>query len=271
MDELSSSSSSASFLVFQLHATLSSWGEPAVGEYRGTAEHPGQSALVGLLGAALGLQRDDDLAHAALRDGYGYAVARLSGGRLLRDYHTAQVPPRSALKGRPTSTRRAELSVPRHDLNTILSTRDYRQDASSLVAVAPRSGGLPAHALDALADALRRPRFVLYLGRKSCAPSAPLWPQVIEASSARDAFAGYAALHESARTAAHEASRDARGRPALDLLPALAPIERLHFDDHIAAGVPAEMSVPRKDRLIRRVGWQFGDRTEHMAWLAGEG
>ena len=43
------------FLVFQLQAPLASWGEPAVGEYRGSCGYPGESALIGLLGAALGL------------------------------------------------------------------------------------------------------------------------------------------------------------------------------------------------------------------------
>ena len=32
------------FLVFQLQAPLSSWGDTAVGEYRGSFEHPGESA-----------------------------------------------------------------------------------------------------------------------------------------------------------------------------------------------------------------------------------
>ena len=100
-------------LVFQLQAPLSSWGEPAVGEYRGTSDVPSQSALIGLLGSALGLEREDEAAHAALRDGYGWAVAQLDGGSLLRDYQTAQVPPRSALKGRPHATRRnAQINPP---------------------------------------------------------------------------------------------------------------------------------------------------------------
>ena len=47
-------------LVFQLHAPLSSWGEAAVGEYRPSAEYPSQSAIHGLLGAALGVDRADD-------------------------------------------------------------------------------------------------------------------------------------------------------------------------------------------------------------------
>ena len=251
------------YLVFQLQAPLSSWGEPAVGEFRGTAEHPSQSALVGLLGAALGILRDDEPAHAALRDGYGFAVGLQSGGSLLRDFHTAQAPPRSALKGRPQATRREELAVPKADLSTILSTRDYRQNAASVVAVQVRVSHPPPYELPALAQALREPHFTLCLGRKSCPPAAPLWPQVIAAESAAAAFARYAQMHEAAR----REGADKRGRLPLE---ALLPLTRIAFDDHVRAGVAHDISIRRNDRLIRRKGWQFGDRAEHIALITPE-
>lgn len=250
------------FLVFQLQASLSSWGEPAVGEYRGTAEHPSQSALIGLLGAALGLMRDDETAHAALRDDFGWAVGLISGGRLLRDYHTAQVPPRVALKGRPHATRRQELAVPKSSLVTILSTRDYRQDATSLVALTVREDVSPRYSLAVLMQALRTPRFVLYLGRKACPPATPLWPQIIAADSAKGVFDEFRARYEHARQANRE-----RGQVPLEPMPALRLI---YVDDHIPAGANLLQSITRKDRLIRRTNWQFGDRVEHVAVLDGE-
>lgn len=249
------------FLVFQLQAPLAAWGEPAVGEARGTAAYPSQSAIVGLLGAALGLDRADEAGHAALRDGYGMAVALLRSGSLLRDYHTAQVPGRAALKGRPQFTRRQEMAVPKQDLNTILSTRDYRQNAACLVALQALAPG--AIALPALASALREPRFVLYLGRRACPPAAPLWPQVIDAASAHAAFTQYAQRFEAMR----QAAADPKGRIPLEPLDG---IERLVFDERVQAGVAADLSTRRKDRLIRRAGWQFGDRTEHVALLQRE-
>ena len=231
------------FLVFQLQAPLAAWGDVAVGDYRGSREHPGASALIGLLGAALGVRRDDEAGHAALRDGYGFAVGTVAAGHLLRDYHTAQVPGRSSLKGRPHRTRRDELSVPKHELNTILSTRDYRQNAAWVVAVQALAGA--PFSLAALAQALREPRFVLYLGRKCCPPATPLAPAVAEAASAHAALAAYLATADP---------------PAVLLSMAWA--------DGVEAGLPPHLSAPRKDRLIRRRGWQFGDRTEHLALLA---
>jgi CRISPR system Cascade subunit CasD len=259
-------------LVFQLQAPMSSWGEPAVGEYRGTATQPGLSALIGLLGAALGLQRQDDEGLAALRDGYGYAVALLDSGRLLRDYQTAQVPPRAALKGHPHTSRRDELAVPKRALSTVLSTRDYRVDAASLVALAPRAGYQARYDLPTLASALRNPRYPLYLGRKSCPPAAPLWPQVLEAEDALSAFSAYRTMHQSARESAlnqpiHHTTQPRWHRPPLEALPT---IQAVHVDGYLAAGCDITMSTPRKDRPIRRQGWQFGDRTEHLCLLSDE-
>ena len=231
------------FLVFQLQASLAAWGDVAVGEYRGSRDAPGASALVGLLGAALGVTRDDEAAHAALRDGFVFAVGTVTTGQLLRDYHTAQVPGRTQLKGRPHHTRRDELNLPKHDLNTILSTRDYRQNAAWCVAVQAQAGA--AHSLQALGQALREPRFVLYLGLKCCPPAAPLAPAVLDAESAHAALLVYLAAADPPAT-----------------------LRSLAWADGVQAGVPAHMSTPRKDRLIRRRGWLFGDRTEHTALLA---
>jgi CRISPR system Cascade subunit CasD len=231
------------FLIFQLQATLAAWGDVAVGEFRGSRNQPGASALIGLLGAALGVHRDDEAAHAALRDGYRFAVGVVSSGQLLRDHHTAQVPGRTSLKGRPHHTRRDELNLPKHELNTILSTRDYRQNAAWAVAVQALPGA--PHRLDALAAALREPQFVLYLGRKCCPPAAPLAPRLSDADSAHAALSTYLA---------------AAVPPAT--------LRSLAWGDGMPAGVPAHLSAPRKDRLIRRQGWQFGDRTEYLALLA---
>lgn len=247
-------------LVFQLQAPLAAWGEPAVGESRGTGTTPAHSAIVGLLGAALGILRDDEVGHARLRDGYGFAVGLLQEGSLLRDYHTAQVPGRSALKGRPQFTRRQEMAVPKHDLNTILSTRDYRQNAGCLVALQALASDTSAPSLETLAQALREPRFVLYLGRRACPPAAPLWPQLFDAGSAHAALAQYAERFEAAR----QAAANSKGQAPLE---ALGRLQRLMFDERVQSGVPPDLSTRRKDRLIRRTGWQFGDRTEHVALL----
>src|SRR5690606_33815102 len=55
------------------------------------------------------------------------------------------------------------------DPNTLVSPRTYLQDAGFLVVL---DGA--AHLLEDCANALRRPRWPVYLGRKACVPSRPV-------------------------------------------------------------------------------------------------
>lgn len=242
------------YLIFQLQAPLSAWGETAVGEYRPSANYPSESALIGLLAAALGIDRSDENQHQTLRTQLRFAVGVQSAGRLLRDYHTAQVATEAILGKQPHTVRRDELIVPAHarkkHLKTILSTRDYRQDAACLVAVQTAEDA--EFSLDDLAQAIFQPKFVLYLGRKACPPSLPLWPQIIEAENTLKAMEIY-------RTKLTEQT----GEP-------VAMLERLVWGANIQAGVQHDLQVVRKDRLLSRRHWQFGDRAEFIALLVPE-
>ncbi|MEN8264531.1 MAG: type I-E CRISPR-associated protein Cas5/CasD [Nitrospirota bacterium] len=162
------------YLLFQLYGPLASWGEIAVGESRHTAVYPSKSALLGLLAASLGIRRDEEQKQQALAEGYQFAVKVLSTGQLLRDYHTVQVP--DSTGSVCYRTRRDELIIGRSRLGTILSSREYRCDAFSLVAVKPLEA-VP-YTLAKLAEHLREPRFHLYLGRKSCPLAVPLNPRI---------------------------------------------------------------------------------------------
>lgn len=233
------------YLVFQLQAPLSAWGETAVGEFRPTANYPSESTLFGLLAAALGIRREEEDAHTALYKGYSFAIGVLATGRLLRDYHTAQVPGRVALKNRPHNSRRNELNLPKADINTILSTRDYRQDAANMVAV-QRHDGAP-YALGDLAEALAKPRFTLYLGRKACPPALPLNPQIIAAENVCAALYDY---------------RQELVKRSDEMVP---EFERIAWSEGIESGVTHDLEVVRKDRVLSREHWQFGDRTEYVA------
>lgn len=248
-------------LIFQLEAPLSSWGEVAVGEYRPSAEYPSQSAVQGLLGAALGLDRDDDAAQASLRSGYRLAVGVLSQGRLLRDYHTAQVPSRTDLKKRPHATRRDELSLPKSDLNTILSSRDYRQDAAALVAVQAVANA--PYSLAQLAEALKKPKFVLYLGRKSCPVAVPLHPRVISAETISTAFSDY----QKQLADLWQQQLPKHTEPNNLAVQKIAWGDNFGADDLSIMGVKRDLSITRKDQVITRQGWQFADRSEHIALL----
>lgn len=166
----------AEYLVFQLTAALGAMGEFAGHERRGSLTWPGRSALVGLLGAALGIRRDGDF--SAL-DALQMAVAVFDPGSVLRDYHTVATVPSAAVRrpqSRPQALRDGALRV-----NTTITLRDYR--AAPLYGVAVWNGDLPA-----LAAALARPVFAPYLGRRSCPLAAPLDPQIIAADTPEQAL-----------------------------------------------------------------------------------
>lgn len=162
----------AEYLVFTLSANMSAMGGPAGHERRGTMTTPGKSAVIGLLGAALGLERMDAEGFASL-DTLNLAVSRILDGNHLRDFHTVQTVPTAKAKrpdSRPTALHQAGLGV-----NTAITLRDYRCGAVFGVALWGRAD------LIRLAEALRTPVFHLYFGRKSCPLSSPLAAKVIEA------------------------------------------------------------------------------------------
>lgn len=170
----------AEYLVFTLAAPMGAFGDLAGHERRGTALWPGRSALLGLIGAAFGVRRDDVEGQAALNS-WSMTVGTLWRGQAMRDFHTAQTVPTARIK-RPNSRREALAALKPND-NPVITTRDYLTDC--LYSVAMWGGDLKA-----LEKALRQPVFTLYLGRKSCPLSFPLCPKIVQAATPVDALSG---------------------------------------------------------------------------------
>jgi CRISPR system Cascade subunit CasD len=238
------------FLVFLLHAPLGAMGGVAVGERRAGFDRPAKSAVLGLVGAALGLDRTDEPAHLALTSGYSLCLGEIAPGRLTTDYHTAQVPPRRGK--RFFATRKAEVST--EDLGTILSFREYRAEPAWLVMLRARGG--VRWRLSELALALARPEFVLFFGRKSCPLALPVDARVIDADEVPAAVSRYidGRTLEQARLL-HELGLD--GRPTL-----LAA--DLDFGLDAATATRIER---RRDHLASRRRWQFDTRAELVLFL----
>ncbi len=233
------------YLLFQLYGPLAAWGDIAVGERRPSFTQPGKSAIIGLLAAALGIRRHESERLAELADGYGLGIRQDSAGEFLRDYHTTQVPPQR--RGVVHRTRRDELDT--ESLNTILSTRDYRQDALYSIALWPMSEEAP-HSLQELRAALQRPRYTLYLGRKSCPLALPLNPCIVKAGNLKAAF-------------------DQKPASNVFLEPLSLPDTVTYYwegMDSAAAGFPSTevvMTEVRRDQPISRTRWQFMEREEY--------
>lgn len=148
-------------LLLRLAGPMQSWGTQSRFTHRDTGLEPSFSGVVGLLCAALGRPREADLSDLA-RLAMGVRVDR--EGIMRVDYHTT---------GGWHLRSEAGYGVPSPEggkRGTVLSDRYYLADAEFLV-------GLEGdHALlKEIRDALRAPRWQIFLGRKSFVPSAPVY------------------------------------------------------------------------------------------------
>lgn len=130
-----------STLLLRLAAPMQSWGIASKFDTRDTAREPSKSGVIGLLAAALGRSRTENLDD--LKKLY-FGVRIDQPGILLRDYHTAR-------------QKKAATSF--------VTTRHYLADAVFLVGLEGEESFLQE-----LAMAMQNPFFPLYLGRRSCPP-----------------------------------------------------------------------------------------------------
>ncbi|MFI0937418.1 type I-E CRISPR-associated protein Cas5/CasD [Streptomyces sp. NPDC021020] len=139
-------------LFLHLDAPMQSWGTRSHFASRDTATEPTKSGLVGLLGAALGVARDNTQAIATLAAlPMGIRVER--EGTIEEDFHTVQNVPNTEGK--------------KH--RGVVTHRYYLADAVFLAAI---NG--PKEELQAIHRALRHPRWPLFLGRKAFPPGRPV-------------------------------------------------------------------------------------------------
>lgn len=241
-------------LVFRLYGPMAAWGEIAVGESRHSAVYPSKSALLGLLAAALGIRRDEEELQASLADSYHFAVKVLRTGSLLRDYHTTQVP--DSIGKLVYRTRREELVRGKARLGTILSSREYRCDAMALVAV--RALNEAPFSLEDIMEALLKPKFHLYLGRKSCPLAAPLDPVVRDWSSF-----GQALDEVEVKPVMIKSVDEQRWIPV--------QIPSRYYWEGEDTSLRAQQVLTRHDQPSSRSRWQFAQRLENLAIGRGEG
>lgn len=233
-------------LIFRVYGAMASWGSTAIGGVRPSGTVPSRSAVVGLLSAALGLRREQEHEIARLNDSIGIAIKSESEGWLLRDYHTTQVP--SADKKAIWLSRKAELENSHRNVNTILSTRDYRADGHWLIALTLRESA--DYTLEALRDALNEPIFPLYLGRKSCPLSVPAHPVLFDTDNLYRAFDEY-----QFPISPHSAAEDVLYRPVITY----------EWDDGVEIGLQPMEINERWDKPASRLRWQFEKRLVHSA------
>ena len=165
------------------------FGGEAVDHYGVTRRFPTASMITGLLANALGWRRTESDAHQQLQDRLVFA-ARIdrepASGWRMRDFQTAQ------LKFNDTGwTTRGTPEGRKGGRNTYRSPhiryRDYLVDMVVTV-VLGLEPPQDTPDLDRLAAALQQPARPLFIGRKPCLPSAPLFERFVEDRTPIDAL-----------------------------------------------------------------------------------
>ena len=163
-------------LILRLEAPLMAFGGETIDNYGVVRPFPAASMITGLLANALGWRRIERERHQQLQDRLVFAarIDREPLNRLsMQDFQTAQLAKndmgwttRGVPEGRAGGA--ATYNAPH------LRYRDYYADRRVTVALRlnPENG---APTLDDLADALQRPKRPLFIGRKPCLPSAPIF------------------------------------------------------------------------------------------------
>ena len=131
-------------LLLRLEGPMQSWGYRSRFDYRDTALEPTRSGVIGLICAAMGIARGEDISRF---DAIRMGVRVEKEGRPERDYHTA-------------------LDVIKADgseKDTVVSYRDYLSDGSFTVGLESENKDL----LEQIAKALSNPMWTLFLGRKA--------------------------------------------------------------------------------------------------------
>ena len=149
-------------LLMRLEGPMQSWGTQSRFTVRDTGREPSKSGVIGLLCAALGIEREDDEGLSEL-SAVRMAVRIDRPGVIMRDYHTAGG---GTWKGERYGVAKSSGAKP----DTVVSTRYYLSDASFLVALQSEDREL----LEECDSALRAPTWPLYLGRKSFVPGTPI-------------------------------------------------------------------------------------------------
>jgi CRISPR system Cascade subunit CasD len=238
--------SSKACLALLLDGPMQSWGFASRFTRRTTALHPTKSGVVGLLAAAMGIDKHgpDEAARIATLSALECTTITLPKKRgtrelpmlRLSDYHTigGGYDPKADRMKMP---RKANGSSP----DTVLSERHYLLDARFGVLLEGERDWL-----EQIANKLRDPTWGLWLGRKCCIPATPLLVGV-----GSDKLAAWTLLLKAARL--NEASEmtqfdhviEGEGAEGLDA-------EWLN-DAPVAFGAAiGERHVPRRVRQVRR-------------------
>jgi CRISPR system Cascade subunit CasD len=159
------------YLALRLEAPYAAFGGETIDNCGVIRSFPAKSMITGLLGNALGIERNQSELLQALQDGLIIGSRIDSCGGPVRDFQTVQLSKKDQgwttlgqVEGRGGGS--ASYTAPH------LRYRDYWIDLSASVVIGLTSAAPVS--IEMLSNALAEPARPLFLGRKSCIPSGPI-------------------------------------------------------------------------------------------------
>ncbi|GAA3635836.1 type I-E CRISPR-associated protein Cas5/CasD [Lactobacillus hamsteri] len=146
-------------ITIRLTAPLQSYGNQATFNQRTSGAYPSKSAVLGMIAAALGYRRDDK--RISELNNLKFAVRIDQTGTQMTDFQTVEYHKSASKTARK------------------LTYRQYLQDAVFVVALGSDNDTW----IDEIYEALRKPKFQLYLGRRSNPPAGVLKMKIFENAS----------------------------------------------------------------------------------------
>lgn len=137
-------------LLLRLNAPLQTWGSESLYDNRNTDYYPTKSGVIGMIAAALGLQRGASLEEL---NSVQFGIRIDCQGEYVTDFQITDM-----------------IDENGKHFNKNLSKRMYLSDATFLVGLASANQEL----LERIRNAVHNPKFAMFLGRKSCPPTIPL-------------------------------------------------------------------------------------------------
>lgn len=163
-------------LLLRLVGPMQSWGITSRFDQRDTGKEPSKSGVIGLLAAALGIDREENWSEMEPLTRLAMGVRHDRSGIPRRDYQTAGCAAADTIikaDGKPSK-------------DGVVSHRFYLADAAFLVGLE----GDDRRLLERTHAALRDPVWSLALGRKSYVPSESIWlANGVQDASLQEVFA----------------------------------------------------------------------------------
>jgi CRISPR system Cascade subunit CasD len=167
-------------LLLRLEAPVMSFGTTSLDDFGATDHFPQRSMLVGIIGNALGLDFADTSMLDGLQERVRYAVRCDHKGHIVEDFQTVDT--RQPFMQGATLTAYGWTSFRGSQHKTLRRWRQYVADGNYLVAVTLVSPNV-SPTLDEVSMSLQQPCRPLFIGRKCCLPSSPLFESRVGATN----------------------------------------------------------------------------------------